>query len=103
MTELLNAARLKQGCPYAQYYVLNEYLDMVPEDARLTAVDNVYLLRHAKRLPFDKRHILEEVEQHRAAHPIDADVMLRFVNNLENFLNAVWYDPDAALERGSFV
>ena len=97
------AARLKQGCPYAQYYVLNEYLDMVPEDTRLTAVDNVYLLRHAKRLPFDKRHILEEVEQHRAAHPIDADVMLRFVNNLENFLNAVWYDPDAALERGSFV
>ena len=97
------AARLKQGCPYAQYYVLNEYLDMVPEDARLTAVDNVYLLRHAKRLPFDKRHVLEEIQQHRAAHPIDADVMLRFVKNLEDFLNAVWYNPDAALERGSFV
>lgn len=97
------AARLKQGCPYAQYYVLNEYLDMVPEDARLTAVDNVYLLRHARRLPADRRNVLEEIRQHRAAHPIDADVVLRFVQNLESFLNAVWYDPDAALERGSFV
>ena len=97
------AARLKQGCPYAQYYVLNEYLDMVPEDARLTAVDNVYLLRHARRLPVDKRNVLEEIRRHRAAHPIDADVVLRFVQNLESFLNAVWYDPAAALERGSFV
>ena len=97
------AARLKQGCPYAQYYVLNEYLDMVPEDSRLTAIDNVYLLRHAKRLPFDKRNIYEEILRHRAAHPIDANVMLKFVKNLESFLNAVWYDPGAALERGSFV
>ena len=41
------AARLKQGCPYSQYYILNEYLDMEPEDCRLTAIDNVFLLRHA--------------------------------------------------------
>ena len=97
------AARLKQGCPYAQYYVLNEYLDMAPEDSRLTAIDNVYLLRHAKRLPFDKRDVYEEIVRHRAAHPIDANVMLKFVKNLDSFLNAVWYNPDAALERGSFV
>ena len=97
------AARLKQGCPYAQYYVLNEYLDMVPEDSRLTAVDNVYLLRHARRLPFSRRNVYEEVRHHRAAHPIDANVILRFVEKLAGFLNAVWYDPDAALDRGSFV
>ena len=45
------ASRLKQGCPYSQYYILNEYLDMEAEDCRLTAIDNVFLLRHAKRLP----------------------------------------------------
>jgi hypothetical protein len=97
------AARLKQGCPHAQYYVLNEYLDMPPEDCRLTAVDNVYLLRHAKRLPFGKRNDYDEVRRQREAHPIDSQVMLRFVENIEAFVNAIWYDPDAALKRGSFV
>jgi hypothetical protein len=97
------AARLKQGCPHAQYYVLNEYLDMSPEDCRLTAVDNVYLLRHAKRLPFDKRNDHDAVRRQRDAHPIDPEVILRFVENIETFVNAVWYDPEAALQRGSFV
>lgn len=97
------AARLKQGCPHAMYFVLNEYLDMAPEDCRLTAVDNVYLLRHAKRLPFGKRNDYDEVRRQRDAHPIDPDVLLRFVENIESFLNAVWYDPDAAIQRGSFV
>ena len=97
------AARLKQGCPYAQYYVLNEYLDMVPEDPRLTAVDNVYLLRRTKRLPANKRNDYEEVRRHRGDHPIDPAVVLKFVENMRSFLTAVWYDPDAALKRGSFV
>ena len=47
------ASRLKHGCPHSQYYILNEYLDMEAEDCRLTAIDNVFLLRHAKRLPFE--------------------------------------------------
>jgi len=97
------AARLKQGCPHAQYFVLNEYLDMSPEDCRLTAVDNVYLLRHAKRLPFELRNNIEAVRRQRDAHPIDPAVILRFVENIDVFVNAVWYDPDAALQRGSFV
>ncbi len=97
------AARLKQGCPYAQYFVLNEYLDMSPEDCRLTAVDNVYLLRHAKRLPFHLRNDYDAVRRQRDAHPIDPAVILRFVENIDAFVNAVWYDPNAALERGSFV
>jgi len=48
------ASRLKQGSPLAKYYALVEYLDMEPEDCRLTEIDNVYLLRHAKRLPFEE-------------------------------------------------
>jgi hypothetical protein len=57
------AARFKQGCPTSRYYLLVEYLDMEPEDCRLTALDNVYLLRHAKRLPFEKRSIYAEVKK----------------------------------------
>lgn len=42
------ASRLKRGCPSAKYYVLVEFLDMEAEDSRLTDIDNVFLLRHAK-------------------------------------------------------
>ncbi len=97
------ASRLKQGCPYSQYYILNEYLDMEPEDCRLTAIDNVFLLRHAKRLPFEKRSVLAKVRRQHENNPIDAEVIWRFVEKIQAFINAAWYDPAAALQRGSFV
>jgi hypothetical protein len=97
------AARLKQGCPYSQYYILNEYLDMEPEDCRLTAIDNVFLLRHAKRLPFDKRSDLNAVRRQRADFPIDPEVIWHFVEKIQAFINAIWYDSSAALKRGTFV
>lgn len=97
------AARLKQGCPIAKYYALVEYLDMLPEDCRLTEIDNVFLLRKTKRLPVNKRPILSEVEKQHRDFPIDKDVIWNFVQEMQNFVNAVWYDPNEALKRGSFV
>jgi len=87
------AARLKQGCPMSRYYVLVEYLDMEPEDSRLTAIDNVFLLRHAKRLPFRKRNIYREVKRQHEEHPIDPEVIWRFTSELQTFVKAIWYDP----------
>lgn len=97
------AARFKQGCPTSRYYVLVEYLDMEPEDCRLTAIDNVFLLRHKKRLPFEKRSVYAEVQRQHRESPIDAEVMWKFVEELQGFIDAVWYDPGKALQRGSFV
>ncbi len=97
------ASRLKQGCPYSQYYILNEYLDMEAEDCRLTAIDNVFLLRHTKRLPFEKRSVLAEVRRQHENCPIDGGVIWKFVEKIQAFINAAWYDPAAALQRGSFV
>jgi hypothetical protein len=97
------AARLKQGCPYSQYYILNEFLDMEPEDCRLTAVDNVLLLRHAKRLPFEKRSVYEEVRRQHERHPIDGEIVWLFVQKIQAFISAAWYDPAEALQRGTFV
>jgi len=97
------ASRLKQGCPYSQYYILNEFFDMEPEDCRLTAIDNVFLLRHAKRLPFEKRSVLTEVRKQHEKCPIDAEVIWAFTQKIQAFINAAWYDPAAALQRGSFV
>ena len=97
------ASRLKQGCPIARYYALVEYLDMLPEDCRLTEIDNVFLLRKTKRLPVNKRTILAEVERQHKEFPIDKDVIWNFVQEMQQFINAVWYDPKEALNRGSFV
>jgi hypothetical protein len=96
------ASRLKQGCPLSKYFALIEYLDMKPEDVRLTDIDNVFLLRKAKRLPFEKRSIFEEVRDQHKDNPISSDVMINFVSEIQNFVNATWYDADAALQRGSF-
>ncbi len=96
------ASRLKQGCPLSKYYALVEYLDMKPEDVRLTDIDNVFLLRKAKRLPFEKRSIFEEVRDQHKDFPISSDVMKRFVKEMQEFISATWYDADQALKRGSF-
>lgn len=96
------ASRLKQGCPLSKYYVLVEYLDMKPEDVSLTDIDNVFILRKAKRLPFNKRNIYEEVRDQHKDFPISSDVMKKFVNEMQDFIISTWYDPDEALKRGSF-
>lgn len=77
------ATRLKQGCPISKYYALVEYLDMQAEDTRLTNVDNVYLLRKAKRLPYEKRNVYSEVAAQHKNFPICVDVIQNFVNNDE--------------------
>jgi len=76
---------------------------MEPEDCRLTAIDNVFLLRHAKRLPFEKRSVIADVRKQHENHPIDAEVIWAFTQKIQAFINAAWYDPAAALRRGSFV
>lgn len=77
------AARLKQGCPIAKYYALVEYLDIQPEDTRLTEIDNVFLLRKAKRLPFEKRSVLAEVKAQHKNFPISAEVVGKFANEIQ--------------------
>lgn len=97
------ASALKQGCPIAKYYVLVEYLDMSPEDCRLTAIDNVLLIRRVHRLPPDKRNVVSEVERLHEEHPIDPNVIWKFVEEIQKFIDAIWYNPEEALERGSFI
>ena len=35
--------------------------------------------------------------------PIDAEIVWRFVGELQGFVDAVWYDAGKALQRGSFI
>ena len=66
-------------------------------------IDNVFLLRKTKRLPVNKRPLLLEVERQHKEFPIDKEVIWNFVQEMQTFVNAVWYDPKKALQRGSFV
>ena len=76
---------------------------MTPEDTRLTSIDNVFLIRHARRLPYEKRSVYAEIKAQHENYPINFDVMKKFVTEIQNFVNATWYNPDEALVRGSFV
>lgn len=96
------ASVLKHTCPQARYYVLAEYLDMVPEDTRLTSINNVYLLRKCKRLSPSKRHKAKEIEAQHRDCPIDVEVIWQFTEEIQRFVHSVWYDPEKALKRGSF-
>jgi hypothetical protein len=97
------ASRLKQGCPVAKYFLLAEYLDMQPEDPRLTDIDNVFIIRKGRRLPFDKRDVQQEVEAQHKQFPVDPGVIWRFAEEIQTMVDTAWYDPDQVLKRGSFV
>ncbi|MCF2138344.1 MAG: Bpu10I family restriction endonuclease [Candidatus Thorarchaeota archaeon] len=97
------ASRLKMGVPVAKYYVLVEYVDMTPEDCRLTDIDNVFAIRHAKRLPQDKRRDKESIRELREKHPIDWKVLWNYTQEIATFFESRWYDPNEALKRGSFT
>jgi hypothetical protein len=96
------ATRLKQGCPMAKYFLIAEFLDMTPEDVRLTDIDNVFLLRPSRRLGPQLRGDAHAVAKYHEDNPIRADVIWQFVEEMQSFIEAVWYDPSTVLERGSF-
>ncbi|MEZ5076589.1 MAG: Bpu10I family restriction endonuclease [Solirubrobacterales bacterium] len=97
------ATRLKQGCPIAKYFMVAEFLDMTPEDVRLTDIDNVFLLRSTRRLGPSERGDAEAIAACHSQHPIRPDVIWRLVEEMQTFIDAVWYDPALVLERGSFI
>jgi hypothetical protein len=97
------AARLKLGCPVGRYFLIAEFLDMTPEDPRLTEIDNVFLLRGVRRLSPNERGSARAVARCHQEHPIRADVIWRFVQEMQQFVDAVWFDSTQVLKRGSFV
>jgi hypothetical protein len=97
------ATRLKQGCPMAKYFVIAEFLDMTPEDVRLTDIDNVFLLRGVRRLSPPQRGDAQAIARCHTDYPVREDVIWRFVQEMQSFVDAVWYDSASVLDRGSFI
>ncbi|HEY1687788.1 MAG TPA: Bpu10I family restriction endonuclease [Solirubrobacteraceae bacterium] len=97
------ATRLKQGCPMAKYFVIAEFLDMEAEDVRLTDIDNVFLLRGVRRLNQQQRGDPDAIARCHTENPVREDVIWRFVQEMQIFIDAVWFDPTSVLQRGSFI
>lgn len=104
------ALDIKTAVPSAKYYLLCEWLDMTPISTSTTAIDEVIILRKAKRLSSNIRqefNLYANRKKKRAfyekflkEHPLTADAFIRFLKNIERQLRD---DTEAkVLERGYF-
>ena len=83
---------LKSAVVGAKYYLLAEWLDMTPLSTATTDIDEVLLLRKAKRLPsnirsdFSSRHgrqsAVKAYKEYLIAHPFQVDVFVRLCDHI---------------------
>lgn len=103
---------LKVAMPGARYLLLCEWLDMPPLNTAGTDVDEVLILRKAKRLGSQVRaHFATSggrranravFADHLMAHPFATDVFERFLAHVGALLEERDPDESLALERGYF-
>lgn len=104
------ALDVKLAVPGAKYYLLCEWLDMSPISTRTTAIDEILVLRKAKRLSSDIRREFSTVEgrkknrerfaQHLETNPFSAEVFLRFLDHVRSVIEE---DPENdVVTRGYF-
>lgn len=91
------ALDVKLAVPGAKYYLLCEWLDMSPISTNTTAIDEILILRKAKRLSSDVRQAFSTVEgrkrnrkkyvEYLDANPFSADVFLRFLDHVRSVVD----------------
>lgn len=107
------AAELKRAVPGSTYILLCEYLDMTPITTKLTSIDEVIVLRKAKRLSSNVRSEFSTVKGRRNAkkayeqfldkNPIEIDCVNRFIWHLNECFPEKEEDAeDVVLGRGYF-
>lgn len=107
------ASELKRATSGSKYIVLCEWLDMTPINTKLTAIDEVIVLRKSKRLGSQMRSVFSSSvgrEQNRQMfekfldeHPLSIDGFRRFVSHLnECFPTEVHSRQEEVLGRGYF-
>ena len=103
---------LKLALPSSRYFLLCEWLDMTPISTAVTAIEEVIVLRKAKRMSANVRSNFatsggraqnrDIFEQHLDEHPFSPDAVRRFLSHVERLLSAGDDDEQHALERGWF-
>ena len=106
------AQDLKVAVPNSRYFLLCEWLDMTPISTDLTAIEEVIVLRRARRLSADLRGQFSSVasrvdkrdafERHLNQHPLDPSMFRRFLSHLERLLGSDEESEQDTLNRGWF-
>ena len=101
---------LKIALPNSRYFLLCEWLEMTPVSTAVTAIEEVIVLRKARRIPADIRARFATAESRSSnrdifegyltANPCEPDAFGRFLSHLERLLNDV--DEQDILSRGWF-
>jgi hypothetical protein len=104
------ASDLKTAIPGAKYYLLCDWLDMTPVSASTTAIDEIIILRKAKRLSSNIRRHFNTVEgrqQNKAlfvdylrANPFSVETFSRFTEHIHRLISDD--AEDDILRRGYF-
>ncbi|RKU35861.1 Bpu10I family restriction endonuclease [Candidatus Poribacteria bacterium] len=90
------ALDVKFAVPGAKYYLLCEWLDMSPISTNTTAIDEILILRKAKRLSSEVRRAFSSVGgrkenrgkfvQHLEHNPFSAEMFLRFSDHVRKIV-----------------
>ncbi|RPJ80160.1 MAG: Bpu10I family restriction endonuclease [Deltaproteobacteria bacterium] len=104
------ALDVKTVVPGARYYLLCEWLDMIPLSTRTTAIDEIIILRKAKRLASNIRSQFNTFEGRRRNreiftnylkdNPFQVETFSRFITHIKNFIE-INTEIDV-LDRGYF-
>ena len=103
---------LKLALPNSRYFLLCEWLDMTPISTAVTAIEEVIILRKARRLSADvRRHFStavgrvthrETYRQHLTDHPLAPDAFRRLLSHVERLLGDGNENEEDTLARGWF-
>ena len=104
------ALDLKTSSPSAKYFLLCEWLDMTPISSSLTAIDEIIVLRKAKRISSNIRRYFataagresnrDYFEQYLRSNPFREDTFIRFANHVRHLISDT--PEDEVLARGHF-
>lgn len=103
---------LKLAVPNSRYFLLCEWLDMTPISTVATSIEEVIVLRKAKRLPANIRNRFSTLagrtatrdafELHLSENPFSSEAFNRFLSHVRRILTSGDEDEDAVLRRGWF-
>jgi hypothetical protein len=104
------ALDLKSSVPTVKYILLCEWLDMTPISSSTTAIDEIIILRKAKRISSNERQNysstaerklkLDSYKQFILAHPYTVDTFERFIAHIIELLDDA--KENEVLNRGYF-
>lgn len=104
------ALDVKTAVPSARYYLLCEWLDMTPINTSTTTIDEIIILRKARRLPSNVRGQFNTVAgrqrnretfvEYLESHPFSVGTFTRFLDHLRRMIGEG--KEDDVLARGYF-